>query len=611
MALEFKSLYQKVKFNPVQPIPDILASVGDTTGGLIVSVVDNGGSTLTIGTEVMYLKVKKPDQTEVFIQSVTEDNTFKITFTDQMLAVPGVLFAELRLIGPNNENLGSRNFIIRNETAVVSDEAIESSNEFSALTEVLSEAQTFKDQIEELEGEFAANDETLAEIVQNSGAAIAALDDAVALEQARQEAEVIRIENETARNTNEGNRITAEQTRSTNEQTRNQNEIARVNNEDDRIEAEQTRATAELERINKENARITNEGDATSGRVKAEIDRVAAEQGRSSAEQTRVTQEAARVAAESGRAAQIANKADKLFATNLVTNGDFSNGTTGWVGYGSNVSASSNTFSSIGTGIIVAPETYTDITLQTNSKLYIKFRVRVRNSNCTQIRLYGGGGKPFVEGNITVALTPTIDTWYNFSIVVNANATGVSRLVLMHIYANTTNATNAVMEVQYFETINLTTLFGAGKEPTKEQVDWLLVQKYTNSWFNGTAELTSITDLLTLVNNTKANITQEAWNTPTLLNGWTEINIYQGKIRYRKNNFGSVEIEGITRYGTNQSIIFKLPSTHAPKTVQRFAQCTQTNGKAIMVILTNGDVSLTHEGTGDVQVSLNARFYAD
>lgn len=553
MALEFKSLYQKVKFNPVQPIPDILASVGDTTGGLLVSVVDNGGSTLTIGNEVMYLKVKKPDQTEVFIRSEIEDNAFKITFTDQMLAVPGVLFAELRLIGSNYENLGSRNFIIRNETAVVSDEAIESSNEFSALTEVLSEAQSYKDQIEELEGKFAANDETLAEIVQNSGAAIAALDAAVALEQARQEAEVIRIENETARNTNEGNRITAEQTRSTNEQTRNQNEIARVNNEDDRIEAEQARATAELERINKENARITNEGDATSGRVKAEIDRVAAEQGRSSAEQTRVTQEVARVAAESGRAAQIANKADKLFATNLVTNGDFSNGTTGWSASGGIISVVGGKLEFIANGgdTGVRFETSTSISTISGNKYYVRFLVNSPKATTVNINIGG-------QFAIGYPLVSNIDTPIS-SIITSNGSLAPFRFYLDTVVSKLISGDKVYSDL--VNIVNLTQIFGAGKEPTKEQMDWLLAQKYMNSWFDGTKELTSITDLLTLV-NTKADKTQEAWITATLVNNFT------GTVRYAKNSLGIVLIEFEIIVGsttTAYTTMTTLPIGYRPK----------------------------------------------
>ena len=43
--------------------------------------------------------------------------------------------------------------------------------------------------------------------------------------------------------------------------------------------------------------------------------------------------------------------------------------------------------------------------------------------------------------------------------------------------------------------LNLTQIFGAGNEPTKEEMDKLL-SVYPNSWFNGTSESGSIGALM-------------------------------------------------------------------------------------------------------------------
>ena len=65
----------------------------------------------------------------------------------------------------------------------------------------------------------------------------------------------------------------------------------------------------------------------------------------------------------------------------------------------------------------------------------------------------------------------------------------------------------------------------------------------------------------------KANKTQEDWITPTLLNG-----AVAEYIRYRKNEFGGIDIQGnITSQHSGWITLFKLPVGYRPRNVIRFA----------------------------------------
>ena len=61
----------------------------------------------------------------------------------------------------------------------------------------------------------------------------------------------------------------------------------------------------------------------------------------------------------------------------------------------------------------------------------------------------------------------------------------------------------------------------------------------------------------------KANKQQEAWIVPTLLNGWIGLP-GSANIKYRKNNFGVVEIEGVLSGGSLNTIAFILPTGYRP-----------------------------------------------
>lgn len=92
----------------------------------------------------------KSDKKIFFNYATVTDATngkFKIELTNQALAVAGELQIQILILGSNQERLTSFVFYIDIEKSIVSDDVIESTNEFRALTGALS-------QVEEWNGYF-------------------------------------------------------------------------------------------------------------------------------------------------------------------------------------------------------------------------------------------------------------------------------------------------------------------------------------------------------------------------------------------------------------------------------------------------------------------------
>jgi hypothetical protein len=176
--------------------------------------------------------------------------------------------------------------------------------------------------------------------------------------------------------------------------------------------------------------------------------------------------------------------------TNLVANGDASDGTTEWTGSNATLSASSNTLSVTGNGGSAAPRVlgYTGAATIGN-KYYVKARIRVTNNSCTLIRTHLGGVWA------TVVSSPTANEWYPAGVVINASSV-YAYTIFDHSYADAATANGKVMEVQYVLAIDLTAQFGAGNEPTTTKMSAdLLHYAPVTSWFDGTASVsTTYTD---------------------------------------------------------------------------------------------------------------------
>lgn len=234
------------------------------------------------GTTAVFRAIK-PDNTKLFNSATITDNVVTVGLTTQTVAALGTVRCELSIYGTNNELLYSPQFDIIVEDYLYSDTAVESTGEYTELTEAISKVNN---------------------IVSTEAARVAAENQRVANETARVSAEAERASAETARAEAETARAAAETERASAETTRASAESSRAFSENIRKQAEKQRVSSETQRDTAETARST----AESGRRSAETARVqefnaikADAQDAATAEATRATNEAARISAEESR----------------------------------------------------------------------------------------------------------------------------------------------------------------------------------------------------------------------------------------------------------------------------------------------------------------------
>lgn len=91
----------------------------------------------------------------------------------------------------------------------------------------------------------------------------------------------------------------------------------------------------------------------------------------------------------------------------------------------------------------------------------------------------------------------------------------------------------------------------------------------------------------------KANKEQKAWITPTLLNGWTNVEGFT-PCQYMKDNFGFVHIRGRLKGPYSSTITFALPSGYIPEfPVQFIATTNSRTSPALAYVSTNGNIYIT------------------
>jgi type IV pilus assembly protein PilA len=161
---------------------------------------------------------------------------------------------------------------------------------------------------------------------------------------------------------------------------------------------------------------------------------------------------------------------------NIVENHDFTEGTTGWSTTGASHSVSNNIMSFTGNGATLNPAIYASGSVNSiiGHQYYFSTKARVTNSNCESIRAY--------SGELTTLLTnPTINEWEKLSEVI-VSTTDTFALHMYHYYSDAASGNGQTMEIDgnygvYW--IDLTEAFGAGNEPTKEEMDTM----FTNNGY--------------------------------------------------------------------------------------------------------------------------------
>jgi hypothetical protein len=271
-------------------------------------------------------------------------------------------------------------------------------------------------------------------------------------------------------------------------------------------------------------------------------------------------------------------------AKNLVINGDFSNGTTGWTASGSSISNVSGALQVVESTIGAAGYGYQAVAgYRNNDKIYLRASYNL-STTLAATGYIGLRTKGSSVGNTVLLTAVSVGAGVMSGIKVITDST-TENGVYLTVYDPTTAVTCTFDNVV---ALNLTTIFGAGNEPSAAEMDRMLA-KFPNNWFDGTVNpLLSTPNLLVYANKNKANIVQEELITPTLINSWTAYDT--NTVGYYKDSFGIVHFSvSIKGGGVGGTIAFTLPSGYLPAKTLRFA-VVSNNLFAVIAVFANGNV---------------------
>ena len=114
----------------------------DTSRQLVISLMDGIKPYEITADCTAVFSATKPDGSLLYNACTIENNTIIYEFTEQTVNVVGSMFVEILLYGGDGKLLVSPNFMLEiEERACPADSQIESSDEFSALTELMAKAE--------------------------------------------------------------------------------------------------------------------------------------------------------------------------------------------------------------------------------------------------------------------------------------------------------------------------------------------------------------------------------------------------------------------------------------------------------------------------------------
>ena len=225
-------------------------------------------------------------------------------------------------------------------------------------------------------------------------------------------------------------------------------------------------------------------------------------------------------------------KQENMSVTNIVQGGNFPS-TSGWSSVGGALTISDNKAIVTGDGVSRYPtlKRFDTNSLIAGRKYYVKTKCKVTNSSCLSINLWLYDGV-----SLYVVSNPINGNIYTLSGVGVASITTTNLLTIEHKYVDATTANGKVMEVQQVLAIDLTSLFGAGNEPTAQQCDEMF--KY---WFDGSIRM-NLPGMFSNKQYTATNIIQNGNFVDTSI--WTPA----GSTLTVSANKGIITGSGTTRY---------------------------------------------------------------
>lgn len=128
------------------PLPIMEAQQNNIGRGAQVTLKANG-AIIQPTNEGLTFWAKKPDGTVSYLAATLSGTNVQLDFTNQMLAVPGMVQVEIRMTsgdGADKTDISTPIFNVRVNPSNISDGAVESSNEFTALLKSLGEIEELK-----------------------------------------------------------------------------------------------------------------------------------------------------------------------------------------------------------------------------------------------------------------------------------------------------------------------------------------------------------------------------------------------------------------------------------------------------------------------------------
>ncbi|MBK5243049.1 polysaccharide deacetylase family protein [Clostridium sp.] len=425
--------------NKINMNKSIYIKKNDTDSHKFVINIFNSGINYDLTGTTAKIYFKKPDGTKVFLDCIIDsvlNNKISSLLTNQVLTSPGQVESEITIYGTSGEILTSVTFNFTVSEVIRDDMAIESTSEFTALTNALaivtnialkadktyvdSQDLLISNKVGSLTSLNTSDKTNIVNSINENVEQLATNTQQIILKAEKTEVNAVdlRVDNLvipiSATNTN------IEVTDAHNSIVKNKTFTSLKN----RLEASETDVVnIDMKKAN--NLLVTQLND----NIKQIVDNV------------------------DGASVTISGETLK----NKVSNSVYADGI-GWVGAASTLTVNDNacTTTGNGTSAYVNINQNTKIVWSATKRLFIKAKVRVTNANCSALMIWDNGTTGGGNQSALFQTTPVQNQWYEISsIVANKGQTGELQLYLKHDYADSATALGKVMEAEDIVIVDL------------------------------------------------------------------------------------------------------------------------------------------------------------
>lgn len=170
-------------------------------------------------------------------------------------------------------------------------------------------------------------------------------------------------------------------------------------------------------------------------------------------------------------------------AENLVTNGRFLAGSSGWSVYGSAITTANGVATATGTGALGQVGLYSAVgnrfTAAAGHIMFYRARVRARAADAAALRLWMSDASTTLplNGVSNNVASPAQDVWYDIYGTITIPQSWDGKTIQSYVaaaYASAAAANGKVTEVSRITVLDLTRMYGAGKEPPAGEIEALV-----------------------------------------------------------------------------------------------------------------------------------------